>query len=127
MTEIIARAFEFQGYGTLGVLGSVAGDRGRAYNYVYGSAKSMIEKYTEGLQQRLARTKVKVCLIKPGPTSSPLTSNHSARTASADLVAATIVKGMAIGRPKIYAPKRWKYIMMIVRNIPFVIFRRLSF
>lgn len=127
LAESVTRAFESQGYGTLGVVGSVAGDRGRAYNYVYGSAKSMVEKYTEGLQQRLSRTKVKVCLIKPGPTRSPLTVNHSARLADASNVAVSIVEGLSGGKPKIYAPSHWKIVMLIVRNIPQFIFRKMTF
>ena len=127
LTALVADVFEKQGFGTIGVIGSVAGDRGRAYNHAYGSAKAMVETYTEGLQQRLAGTNVKVSLIKPGPTATPMTANHGSRLTDPIKVAALITKGLARGKTKIYAPAYWRYIMLIVRAIPFFIFRKLTF
>ena len=125
--ESLAQRFELQGSGTLGVIGSVAGDRGRAYNYSYGASKALIETFTQGLQQRFASSQVAVCLIKPGPTATPMTSTHNGRMADPDNVAAVIVAGLAKKQRVIYAPKLWRWVMLIVKLIPFAIFKRLSF
>jgi decaprenylphospho-beta-D-erythro-pentofuranosid-2-ulose 2-reductase len=126
-TEAFAGAFMVQGFGTLGVIGSVAGDRGRAYNYSYGSSKSLIETYTQGLQQRFAHSKVSVCLIKPGPTATPMTANHKGKMSDPGLVAKEIVAGLNSHRRVIYAPGPWRLVMFVVRLIPFTIFKRLKF
>ena len=125
--EGLAGLFERQGFGTLGVIGSVAGDRGRAYNYSYGSSKAFLETYAQGLQQRFAKTKVRVSLIKPGPTATPMTSTHKGKLADPVDVAKVIVTGLAKGQRVIYAPKLWRLIMFVVRAIPFFIFKRLNF
>jgi short-subunit dehydrogenase len=125
--EAFAGALAVQGFGTLGVIGSVAGDRGRAYNYSYGASKALLETYTQGLQQRFASTKVSVCLIKPGPTATPMTVNHDGKLAEPRVVARKIVAGLTSRRRVIYAPGIWRLIMLVVRNIPFSIFKRLKF
>jgi short-subunit dehydrogenase len=63
-------------HGTIAIIGSVAGDRGRKTNYVYGAAKGLVSRYAQGMQHRLAHTNVKVVLIKPGPTDTPMTSEE---------------------------------------------------
>lgn len=126
-TEALAGLFEKQGFGTLGVIGSVAGDRGRAYNYSYGAAKSFLATYVEGLQQKLASSNVRVSIIKPGPTATPMTAEHSGKMASPASVAKVIVAGLAKGKRVIYSPKLWRLIMFVVRSIPFVIFKKLKF
>ena len=126
-TEALSNLFERQGFGKLGVIGSVAGDRGRAYNYSYGAAKALLETYVQGLQQRLAGTKVSVSLIKPGPTATPMTATHTGKMADVNQVAKVIVAGMSKGKRVIYAPALWRLIMLVVRNIPFFIFKRLGF
>ena len=125
--EAFSGALGVQGFGTLGVIGSVAGDRGRAYNYSYGASKSLIETYVQGLQQRFGSSKVSVCLIKPGPTATPMTATHEGKMADPSVVAKTIVKGLRARRRVIYAPAIWRVIMVVVRAIPFVIFKRLKF
>jgi short-subunit dehydrogenase len=127
VSESFAEALEKQGFGTLGVIGSVAGDRGRAYNYSYGAGKALIENYTEGLQQRFGASDVSVCLIKPGPTATPMTATHSGKMADPNQVAKEIVAGLLAKRRVIYAPSLWRYIMLVVRLIPFVIFKRFTF
>lgn len=127
VTEAFAQVLERQGFGTLGVIGSVAGDRGRAYNYSYGASKALIETYTQGLQQRFGSSSVSVCLIKPGPTESPMTAGHRGRMADPRLVAKVIVAGLKAKRRVIYAPRSWAIIMFVVRAIPFVIFKKLKF
>lgn len=125
--EAFAGVFEAQGFGTLGLIGSVAGDRGRAYNYSYGASKALLEAYTQGLQQRFGSTAVKVCLIKPGPTATPMTEDHKGAMAEPLAVASVIVRGLKDGRRVIYAPVIWRTIMFVVRNIPFAIFKKLKF
>jgi decaprenylphospho-beta-D-erythro-pentofuranosid-2-ulose 2-reductase len=82
------------------VIGSVAGDQGRKSNYVYGAAKGMVTRYVHGLQHRLANSKVKVVLIKPGPTDTPMTAHlkqYGAKLADVDRVAKEIVRGTENG------------------------------
>jgi short-subunit dehydrogenase len=125
--EAFAGALGVQGFGTLAVIGSVAGDRGRAYNYSYGSSKAMIETFTQGLQQRFGSSRVSVCLIKPGPTATPMTATHEGKMADPAVVAKTIVAGIKARRRVIYAPRIWRLIMLVVRMIPFTVFKRLKF
>ena len=115
--------------GTLAIIGSVAGDRGRKSNYVYGAAKGLIARYAQGLQHRLASTGVKVILIKPGPTDTPMTAHlkqQGSRLASAEEVAQIILKGIKQGKSVSYAPPKWAFIMMVVRHLPNIIFNKLE-
>lgn len=116
-----------QGSGTLAVIGSVAGDRGRKSNYVYGSAKGMVERYLQGLQHRFADSAVKIVLIKPGPTATPMTAHlPQSGLASPESVARSIVRGIAAGKPVVYAPTRWWLIMMVIRHLPRFVFNKLD-
>ncbi|MDA8454908.1 SDR family NAD(P)-dependent oxidoreductase [Acidovorax sp. GBBC 3334] len=127
--EAFAGAQQSQGRGRIGIIGSVAGDRGRQSNYVYGAAKGLVERYAEGLQHRLAATGVRVSLIKPGPTDTPMTAHlkaRGARLATPDEVAAAIVRGMARGAPVVYAPAKWALIMWVIRNLPRAVFHRMK-
>jgi len=125
--EAFAAQMEAAGSGTLAIIGSVAGDRGRKTNYVYGAAKGLIDRYAQGLQHRFAGTKVKVVLIKPGPTATPMTAHLPQRgLASVEAVANRIVTAVAVGQPVVYAPARWWLIMMIIRHLPRVVFNRLN-
>lgn len=128
---LFAEAFASQmaqaGRGTLAVIGSVAGDRGRKTNYVYGAAKGMVERYVQGLQHRFASTAIKVVLIKPGPTATPMTAHLPARgLAPVEEVARRIVEAIARGEPVVYAPAKWALIMMVIRHLPRVIFNKLN-
>tara|TARA_B110000305_G_scaffold146337_1_gene162541 strand:+ start:185 stop:928 length:744 start_codon:yes stop_codon:yes gene_type:complete len=127
--EAIANSMVRAGHGTLGVIGSVAGDRGRKSNYVYGAGKGLIARYAQGLQHRLAGTGVTVTLIKPGPTRTPMTAHlgdSGPSLADVAKVAATIVSGMEKRRNVVYAPRRWWVIMMIIRHLPRFIFNRMD-
>ena len=73
--EAFAKQLAQQGRGTLALIGSVAGDRGRKANYVYGAGKGMVERYAQGLQHRFAYSGIKIVLIKPGPTATPMTAH----------------------------------------------------
>ncbi|KTD14150.1 oxidoreductase [Legionella gratiana] len=115
--------------GTLAIIGSVAGDRGRKSNYVYGAAKGLITRYAEGLQHRLAQTNVKVILIKPGPTNTPMTASLKQQVgalAEPEDVAKTITKGLEKGKSVIYAPTKWALIMIVIRHLPSFVFNRLN-
>jgi short-subunit dehydrogenase len=125
--EAFAAQLERQQHGTLAVIGSVAGDRGRKSNYVYGAAKGLVERYLQGLQHRFAHSAVNIVLIKPGPTAPPMTAHLPARgLASVDAVARRIVAGIAAGSPVVYAPSRWWLIMMVIRHLPRFIFNKLD-
>jgi decaprenylphospho-beta-D-erythro-pentofuranosid-2-ulose 2-reductase len=114
--------------GTLAIIGSVAGDRGRKSNYVYGAAKGLVTRYVQGLQHRLANTGVRVVLIKPGPTDTPMTAHLKQQCvlASVEGVAKQIVLGVKRGKPVVYAPAKWALIMMVIRHLPAIIFNRLE-
>ncbi len=116
-------------YGTLAVIGSVAGDRGRKSNYVYGAAKGLVDRYVQGLQHRLASTGVKVVLIKPGPTDTPMTAhlkNTGTKLAPVERVAEEIVRGIEQGRAVVYTPRIWAVIMLVIRNLPGFVFNRVN-
>lgn len=128
-TEAFAKQMEAKGSGKLAVIGSVAGDRGRNSNYIYGAAKSGVEKYLQGLQHHFAleNKKVSVSLIKPGPTISPLTVDMPQNKLSkAEDVAACIVDGIRKNKSVIYAPIKWKLIMTVIRLLPDFIFNRMK-
>jgi short-subunit dehydrogenase len=126
-TEAFATQMEKIQQGTLALIGSVAGDRGRKSNYVYGAAKGLVTRYVQGLQHRFAKTPIKIVLIKPGPTATAMTAHLPQRgLAGADAVAATIVQGIAQGKAVIYAPAKWAVIMMIIIHLPAFIFNKLD-
>lgn len=127
--EAIVQRSLGQGSATIGVIGSVAGDRGRQSNYVYGSAKGLVERYVEGMQHRLAGSQIHLSLIKPGPTATPMTTHLVAKgqkMAAPELVAAHIVRGMRERRFVIYTPPKWRIIMTIIKWLPRQIFHRLG-
>lgn len=127
--ESVVRRFERVGHGCLGVIGSVAGDRGRQSNYVYGAAKGLVERYVQGLQHRLAGSAVRVSIIKPGPTATPMTAQLQAqgqKMAPVQDVAGHIVKGLQAGKPVIYTPPIWFVIMMVIKHLPRFIFNRMK-
>jgi len=126
-TRIGAR-FAKQRSGTLVVLSSVAGDRGRASNYVYGSAKALVTTFMSGLRQRLYRYGVNVITIKPGFVDTPMTTafNKGVLWAKPRAVAAGIVRAMQRGRGVVYLPFFWRPVMLVIRMVPENVFRRLS-
>ena len=127
--EAFAGHMENAGSGMLALIGSVAGDRGRKSNYVYGAAKGLVDRYAQGLQHRLAATGVTVAIIKPGPTDTPMTAalkEQGVNLAPADRVAASIVRGMRKGKATIYTPARWALIMLIIRHLPRFVFNKMD-
>jgi short-subunit dehydrogenase len=121
-----ANFFEQRGKGTIAVISSVAGDRGRGSNYVYGSAKGALSLFVEGMAHRLFKSGVRVLLIKPGMVATPMT-RHLARSpmlADPRLVGREIAKGMAKRAGAVYVPRFWQLIMLIIRLIPRQVFFR---
>lgn len=115
--------------GALVVLGSVAGDRGRRANYVYGAAKAGTAVLVEGIAHRFAGKGPRIVVVKPGPTDTPMTAGMikggllwSKPEAIARIVRAAADKG----GPVVYAPGFWRWIMLIIRNLPAVIFNKLN-
>jgi decaprenylphospho-beta-D-erythro-pentofuranosid-2-ulose 2-reductase len=114
--------------GTLAVISSVAGDRGRKSNYVYGSSKAGLSAFLGGLRNRVDREGVTVLTIKPGPTRTAMTAGmpKSEKFASVESVAASIVKAIDSRKHVLYVPFQWQPIMFIIRNIPETIFKKLN-
>jgi decaprenylphospho-beta-D-erythro-pentofuranosid-2-ulose 2-reductase len=110
-------------------IGSVAGDRGRASNFLYGSAKAGFDRFLEGLAQKYDGTPVRIVRVKPGFVDTPMTA-HIAKGgplwATPDQVAADIERGIAKGRRVIYTPWFWGMIMMIIRHLPWFVYKRLK-
>ena len=113
---------------TLAVISSVAGDRGRASNFLYGSAKAAISAYLSGLGQKLRPTGINVLTIKPGFVDTPMTAafRKGPLWASADKVAAGIVRATDRRRAVAYLPGFWWLIMFIIKSIPEALFRRIK-
>ncbi|WP_376872440.1 SDR family oxidoreductase [Albirhodobacter sp. R86504] len=124
-----ANRMEKAGHGTLVGVSSVAGDRGRASNYVYGSAKAGFTAFLSGLRNRLAKTGVHVVTVKPGFVATQMTAGldlPEKLTAEPSEVAHAILRAVQRGHNIIYTRKIWRVIMAIIRNIPEAVFKKLS-
>ncbi len=127
---LLANKMEQQKSGTIAVISSVAGDRGRASNYLYGSAKAAITTFCSGLRARLSKSDVHVLTIKPGFVATPMTQGLAlpkALVATSEKVAQEICAAINKKRDSIYTPKFWFLIMLIIKNIPEKIFKKLNF
>lgn len=125
----IANYFENQKHGVIGVITSVAGDRGRQSNYVYGSAKGMLNIFLQGLRNRLFRSGVSVVTIKPGFTRTRMTEGmkrDSFLWANPNEIGAGIIQAMRKGKNEVYLKPIWRLIMMIIQALPEFIFKRLK-
>ncbi|WP_367345023.1 SDR family oxidoreductase [Stenotrophomonas bentonitica] len=131
-TSTIALAAELatrlQSGSSLAVISSVAGDRGRGSNYLYGSAKAAVTAFTSGLGQRLRPQGVNVITIKPGFVDTPMTASFKKGLlwATPDSIARGIVAAIDKRRAVAYLPSFWWAIMQVIRNIPESIFRRIK-
>ena len=127
LTEL-ANRLQAQGSGTLAVISSVAGDRGRKSNYVYGAAKGMVSIFLQGLRNRLHSHGVRVITIKPGFVDTPMTESFDKGVlwARPDRVARDIVSAIDKGRDVVYTPWFWRYILWVIRGIPEGVFKRLG-
>ena len=114
--------------GTLAVLSSVAGERGRKSNYVYGSSKAGLTSFVDGLRNRIDRDGVKVMTIKPGPVKTAMTEGMkgSGKFADVEAVAASLVKAIDKGTDVVYVPGIWRVIMAVIRVIPERVFKKMN-
>jgi decaprenylphospho-beta-D-erythro-pentofuranosid-2-ulose 2-reductase len=129
LLTLIANKMQARGSGVIAVIGSVAGDRGRKSNYVYGSAKAMVATFTEGLAGRLQSSGVRVMVIKPGFVDTPMTVafKKGLLWATPHTIANIIQRRVATARSGIYyAPRFWWLIMVLVRCIPARVLYRLN-
>ncbi len=130
LLTLFAADLEQRRTGCLAAITSVAGDRGRRSNYVYGSAKGALSLFLQGLRSRLHPAGVRVITIKPGPVQTPMTDHlpNAARLAEPEQVAREIVRALERRSPDVlYTPRVWRYVMTAVRHIPETVFKRLSF
>lgn len=125
----LANLLEAQRSGTLAVISSVAGDRGRPSNYVYGSAKAALSTFCDGLRARLFKAGVHVLTIKPGFVDTPMTAGlplPKMLVATPQHVAAEISRAIDTRRNVLYTPWFWVGIMAVIRSLPEFMFKRAS-
>jgi decaprenylphospho-beta-D-erythro-pentofuranosid-2-ulose 2-reductase len=125
----LAQQLESQGYGRIGVITSVAGERGRPRNYTYGAAKGALSLYLEGLRTRLHPKRITVTTLKLGPVDTPMTRDHKkhALFGKPATIAADIVRAVDNGAATAYVPWFWGPIMAGVRATPEALFQKLPF
>jgi decaprenylphospho-beta-D-erythro-pentofuranosid-2-ulose 2-reductase len=127
LSTVLAEYFAAQRRGVIAVISSVAGDRGRQSNYVYGAARATVTAFASGLRQKLFPRGVRVLTIKPGFVDTPMTAAFPKGIlwASPQRVARDIVRAMDGGRAVLYTPWFWRPIMAVINSIPEAIFCRL--
>lgn len=129
LINLIAARYEENKNGTITVFSSVAGERGRQSNYTYGSAKAALTAYLSGLRNRLYPSGVHVLTVKPGFIATKMTEEMDLPkplTATPDKVATATLKAIKKKKNTLYVLWTWKYIMLIIRNIPEGIFKKLK-
>ena len=127
--SLAAETFEERGQGLIIGLSSVAGDRGRAANYLYGSGKAGLTAFLSGLRSRLAAKGVQVMTVKPGFVATKMTENlnlSKVLTATPEKVAEDIVAAVGKKRSVVYTPWFWRWIMWLIRHIPENVFKKLK-
>ncbi|MEJ2141815.1 MAG: SDR family oxidoreductase [Gammaproteobacteria bacterium] len=128
LLTIVANIFSEKKQGQIAVISSVAGDRGRQSNYVYGAAKGALTLYLQGLRNRLASANVSVLTIKPGFVDTPMTKEFTKGMlwVRPDFIAKGIYKAIIKQKDVVYLPWFWKWIMLVIKLIPEKIFKKLS-
>ncbi|PCJ17139.1 MAG: short-chain dehydrogenase [Gammaproteobacteria bacterium] len=124
-----ANHFETRQQGTIVAITSVAGDRGRKSNYVYGSAKAAVNAFLEGLRHRLHGSNVHIITVKPGLVDTPMTAGFEKGLlwAQPDRIGKGIVKAIDQRKEVVYLPGFWRLIMLTIMLLPRSIFKRLNF
>ena len=124
----VANRFEKQKHGTIVVISSVAGDRGRQSNYVYGTAKAAVSTFLQGLRNRLYRSGVTVITIKPGFVDTPMTANFRKGMlwASSEKISEGIYRAIQRKSNVVYLPWFWRWIMQLIKIIPESAFKKTS-
>jgi short-subunit dehydrogenase len=127
--EIVANEFEVRKQGFIVGISSVAGDRGRQSNYIYGSAKAGLTAYLSGLRQRLYASGISVLTVKPGFTATKMTAGMDlpARlTTTPDKIAEAVYRAVIKRKDVIYLKRIWRWIMFTIIHIPVVVFKRMK-
>lgn len=128
LLTILANQFEQQQSGSIAVISSPSGDRGRQSNYIYGTAKGALTIFLQGLRNRLAKSKVHVLTIKPGFVDTPMTKDFKKGLlwVNPEVISKGIYTAIKKKREVAYLPFFWRYIMIIIKSIPEKIFKYLS-
>jgi len=128
LITLLANYFEKRGAGCLAVISSVAGDRGRKSNYVYGASKGALSIFLDGVRNRVDRAGVHVLTIKPGFVATPMTQHlpRGPLFAQPKAIGQGILKAVASRRDEVYLPGFWAIIMLIVRSVPRRIFKNMN-
>ncbi|MGH9049515.1 MAG: decaprenylphospho-beta-D-erythro-pentofuranosid-2-ulose 2-reductase [Acidimicrobiia bacterium] len=123
----IAQRLRAQGHGTLVALSSVAGERARRSNFVYGSTKAGMDAFFQGLADSLAGSGARVMVVRPGFVHTKMTQGHDPAPLSTtpEAVAAGIVTGLARGSHTVWVPPTLRWVMVVLRHLPRAVFRRL--
>lgn len=127
VTVPIAQRMRAQGHGTIVALSSVAGERARRANFVYGSSKAGMDAFFQGLGDSLVGTGVRVMIVRPGFVHTKMTDGMDAAPMSTtpEAVADAIVKGLARNRETVWVPAQMRYVMSVLRHVPRPVFRKL--
>lgn len=128
LLTIIANQMEQQGSGSIAVISSPSGDRGRQSNYIYGTAKGALTIFLQGLRNRLAKSKVHVLTIKPGFVNTPMTKDFKKGFlwVGPDVISKGIYHALKKKKETVYLPFFWQYIMLVIKLIPEKIFKHLK-
>jgi decaprenylphospho-beta-D-erythro-pentofuranosid-2-ulose 2-reductase len=128
LLTLLANYFEQQGHGCIAVISSVAGDRGRQSNYIYGAAKGAVSVFLQGLRNRLAKKGVAVVTIKPGMVATPMTAHMRKGPLFADprVVGRGIYRAMLRRKDVVYLPGYWRFVMWAIKSIPESKFKKMN-
>jgi len=128
LLTLLANQLELQKSGSIAVISSPSGDRGRQSNYIYGTAKGALSIFLQGLRNRLAKSNVHVLTIKPGFVDTPMTKDFKKGFLWADpkVISKGIYNAIKKKREVVYLPFFWRYIMMVIKSIPEKLFKHLS-
>jgi short-subunit dehydrogenase len=127
LTGLLANRFAERGHGTIVGISSVAGDRGRARNYVYGSAKAGYTAFLSGLRNRLAKTGIHIMTVLPGFVRTRMTEGMALPprlVASPEEVAEAIFRGVAKRKDVLYTKPVWRLVMTVIRTLPESLFKK---
>lgn len=129
LCQMAAERLARRGGGTVCAFSSVAGDRARRSNYLYGASKAGLSAFLEGLGHACAERGVRVVCVKPGFVRTGMTAGlpEPPFTGEPDAVAAAVLRAMDRGRPVVYAPGAWRWLMLVIRALPRAVMRRVRF